>query len=332
MTSSTGTRTIWLALMVLTTIVGLFAASQLPFLGLLVLSFAGLPALMIILAWGGTWFLLYSALTLSLSGIIGSVSLASLLVPMVFIPAIALSAAIRKKYSALGAIALALAATTIFSTGMWALSSDFDLGSRAMMPVEERFETQIAAFDELFEQIQKKGGDTANIEIFREGLYEVFDFLVLLVPITSFFVWHLITLAVFYSGAVRLAPKFGISLAQLPPFATWRFHWSLIWLFIVGWALHYGLAGIEQIPAQNLFRILGANLIAMSKIIYYIAGLSLLFFMFDKYRAGPFVRLGLSFLALVFTQAIVWFGIIDVWANFRAPAPVAISSDEDDKY
>ena len=75
---------------------------------------------------------------------------------------------------------------------------------------------------------------------------------------------------------------------------------------------------------------IGANCFAISSILFYIAGLSLMFFMFDKYKIGLFAKFTLSFLALVFTQFIVLFGIIDVWADFRKPKSVRLSSGSDD--
>ncbi len=69
---------------------------------------------------------------------------------------------------------------------------------------------------------------------------------------------------------------------------------------------------------------------AISRIIYFIAGLSLLFFMFEKYRMGSLARVGLSCLALFLNQAVVWLGIIDIWTDFRTPKPALFASDDSD--
>jgi hypothetical protein len=144
------------------------------------------------------------------------------------------------------------------------------------------------------------------------------------------FVWHLISLAVLYSGAYRLAPGFNYSLQPLQPFAQWRFNWNLIWLFIAGWALFYGINWAEAVPGNETLRAIGANCMAISRIIYFIAGLSLLFFMFEKYRMGSLARVGLSCLALFLNQAVVWLGIIDIWADFRTPKPALFASEDSD--
>lgn len=319
-----------MAIMVAITLFGLFAAIQLPFLGALVLSVAGLPAFLILLAWGGSWFLAYSALTVTLTGAFGTNSLLALLLPMVFVPAVSLAIALQRKFTPFQAIAAALAFATVFSTATWMLSSSFNAGSQAVMPVEERFVAQVAAFEKVFEELHEKGTDTANLDLFRSNLYEIFDFFVLIIPTTILFLWHLVTIGIFYLGAMKLAGRFSIKLEPLPPFAKWRFDWNLIWLFIVGWMFYYLFGNNQQLAVSDTFMVIGANLLAISRIIYYIAGLSLLFYMFEKYNAGPIIKIGLSCLALVFTQAIIWFGIIDVWADFRAPKPAIISSDDSD--
>lgn len=329
MIRSIGSRTLTLAVMVFLTIAGLFVATQMPFLGAIMLSFAGLPAFLIILAWGGVWFLLYSAITIVLTGLVGNVSMAALLIPMLFVPAAVLSGTIKFGCSPLKAVGLTLLVVTLFSTASWGLATGMD--SKELLPIEKQFSDQIAVIDQHLEKLQENGEATPqSIEAIRESVRETFDFLILLVPVTFLFVWHLISLTVFYAGAYKLAPKLGYYLKAFPAFSTWRFDWKIIWLFIAGWLLFFMAPGIEGIPASDTLKVIGANCLAISKILYFIAGLSLMFFMFDKYKVGPLAKVGLSCLALVLTQAIVWLGIIDVWADFRTPKPALFSSDDSD--
>jgi uncharacterized protein YybS (DUF2232 family) len=188
---------------------------------------------------------------------------------------------------------------------------------------------QFAVLEQQLNKIEKEKLESLeNVDIARKNLKVWFDYTMLLIPITLIFVWHLVSTGVIYYGAQRFASSLGFQIKSLPPFASWRFDWNLIWLFIVGFALFNGLGAIETLPYKDSVRMLGANCLAISKILYFIAGLSLLFFMFDKYKIGSLSRVGLSCLALVLTQAVVWFGIIDIWADFRTPRPALFSTDD----
>lgn len=320
--------------MVIITMAGFVAATQMPLIGALVLSVAALPAFLVILAWGGLWFLLYSALTMTLTSLVATPSAAIMLMPLILMPAAFLYGAVKVGLAPLRAMCLALLSATLFSTGMWAVTNQVS-SSDGLLPVREQFASQIAVVEKQLDKIQEKGQESQeSVELIRENIREVFDYTVLLIPATFLFVWHLLTLGIFYVGAVRLAPRFGFQIATMPPFTDWRFDWYLIWLFLGGWLLFYVVGADETMPMYGFARTVGANCLAVSSIMYYIAGLSLIFFMFEKYKLGPFARVGLSCMALVFTQAVVWFGIIDVWADFRTPKPALFqaSDDSDDDF
>ncbi|MDD3146475.1 MAG: DUF2232 domain-containing protein [Candidatus Riflebacteria bacterium] len=330
MSNPTAIRTLGLAVMVIITMAGLVAATQLPLIGALMLSVAAIPAFVIILAWGGLWFLLYSALTLTLTSLIATPSTALMLVPLILMPAAFLYGSVKIGLAPLGAMCLALLSATLFSTGMWAMTNGISSESQELLPVREQFAQQIAVIEKQFDQLQEKGQESQEaIETARENLREVFDYTLLLIPATFLFVWHTLTLGIFYAGALKLAPRFGYQISTMPPFTAWRFNWNLIWLYVAGWMLYYVVGSNESLPMHELARTTGANCLAISSIFYYVAGLSLVFFMFEKYKIGSFARVGLSCLALVFTHAVVWFGIIDVWADFRTPKPALFQSSDD---
>ena len=328
MSNPTAIRTLGLAVMVIITMAGLFAATQLPLIGALMLSVAAIPAFVIILAWGGLWFLLYSALTMTLAGLIATPGTALVLLPLIIMPAAFLHGSVKAGCSPLQALCLALLSATLFSTGTWVVANGFS--EQGFLPIREQYAKQIAVIEQQLDKVQEKGQQSQEaIDMARENLREVFDYTLLLIPATFLFVWHLLTLGIFYAGAVRLAPRLGFQITRLPPFTEWRFDWNLIWLFVAGWAFHYGVGNNDSLPMHELARTAGANCLAISSILYYIAGLSLVFFMFDKYKLGTVARMGLTCLALVFTQAVVWFGIIDVWADFRTPKPALFKSSDD---
>lgn len=207
MSNPTAIRTLGLAVMVIITMAGFVAATQMPLIGALVLSVAALPAFLVILAWGGLWFLLYSALTMTLTSLVATPSAAIMLMPLILMPAAFLYGAVKVGLAPLRAMCLALLSATLFSTGMWAVTNQVS-SSDGLLPVREQFANQIAVVEKQLDKIQEKGQESQeSVELIRENIREVFDYTVLLIPATFLFVWHLLTLGIFYAGAVRLAPR-----------------------------------------------------------------------------------------------------------------------------
>ena len=185
--------------------------------------------------------------------------------------------------------------------------------------IKEHLAQQVQLVEKQLDEIEAKNPDSYEaVHAARKNVLDLYEFSQLLVPATFLFVWHVLTLSVFYMGAYKLSAKLDYKLSEFPAFTEWQFDWRIIWFYMTGLLLYHFLSGLEQISVPWLIRALGANLLAISSMIYYIAGLSVLFFMFDKYKAGMFTRFLMSLLALIFTQAIVWFGIIDVWADFES--------------
>lgn len=332
MTQLTGIRFLGMAIMAVFAMMGLLSFVQVPAAGALMISIAVLPSLVIILACGGLWFLLYSALAVTIAGIISTPSTALMLIPLIFIPAALLSAAVRFGLSPLRAIGLTLMSATLFSTGLWTVTNGIDKDSNVLQPFKLYLEEQVVLVEKFLDKVQEKGPESQeNIELFRENFKTMIEHVMMLIPTTFLFVWHMVTLGIFYAGALQFAPRLGYEIPQFPPFNQWRFDWNLIWLYIAGWLMFYLIGTAESVPAYDVARAVGANCLTISSILYFVAGLSIMFFMFDKYQIGSLTRVGLSCLALVFTQAVVWLGIIDVWADFRTPKPALFaSSDETD--
>ena len=328
MIKSLGFKTMGLGLLVILTLAGFFVAGQVPVLGAIM---AGIPAFLVVLAWGGVWFTLYGAITLTLTSLLGNSSLAILMVPMIMLPSAVLSGSIKFKLPPLRALGFSILGATVLSTILWGASMQITQDEKNVFAFRKQFKQQVLAVEKQLDKLEKEGVESAErIGLVKENLRQAVDFMIMLIPVTFIFIWHLISLTIFYYSALKLAPKFGFELPALPEFSNWKLDWNLIWFYIVGWFLFYGINGIEALPAKESLRMIGANCLAIGKTLYFIGGLSLLFFMFEKYKIGPLTKVGLSCLALVLTQAIVWLGIIDIWADFRTPKPALLSEDSND--
>jgi len=316
------------------TLAGFFLAGQLPVFAALLLAVAGLPALLVVLAWGGSWFVLYGALTLGFTSLFGGFWSALLLIPMVFFPAGLLSWSIKAGFPPMKALAISLVAASLFSLTFWSISPVFGDGGARLWAMKSHLQKVGGMIDNQIREARKADATasaSSNLDLLQDQIRAWFDFMILLVPTTLIFSWHLISLAIFYLGALVLSPRFGFSLSPLPKFSTWRFDWNLIWLFLGGWLLYFGSEIFEPIGLREAAKIVGANCLAISNILYFILGFSLLFFFFDVYQITPPNRIGLSVIAVLFSKLLVWLGIIDIWLEFRAPKKQSKNKDESDE-
>lgn len=204
-------------------------------------------------------------------------------------------------------------------------------GTGAAAPVAASSETSGIPASEAVVTGSADSSETAEAtEMVMRQFREWMEFVALLVPVTFLFGWHLLSLAIMYIGTAMTAPKYGLAVQPLPAFSSWRFDWRLVWFFLAGWLLYNGAENIMQLELRHLVQVIGANCLAISKILYFIAGLSLLFYFFEKHEISTPNRFGLSILALLMTQLLIWAGIADVWLDFRAPPPKKVNRDDDE--
>ncbi len=367
MKQNLGQRPAGTALMAAFTLVTLFASLYTPIFGTLLLALAGLPAVFVSLAWGSVWFGVYAGLTIAGSTAYGGIATGILLVPMLLVPAGLLASAIDRGFPALRSIGLALAGSMLFSFCLWSIAPVFGEAGTRLWQLRSVFEHQADLIEAQIRKMntqaagtEKKavpGGETspasataasapastaaamtvtaaAETEEATEAVMRQFrewmGFVALLVPVTFLFGWHLLSLIIMYLGIVTLAPNHGLRVQPLPAFSTWRFDWQLIWVFLAGWLLYHGAENLASDELRHLARVIGANCLAISKLLYLIIGVSLLFYVFEKNEISTPNRVGLSVLALLMTQLLIWAGIADVWLDFRAPPPSKANQDGDE--
>ena len=172
--------------------------------------------------------------------------------------------------------------------------------------------------------------DPASVAMILEQFRGWINYLALLVPMTFLFLWHIASMGVFFWGARRFGDRFGILLDPLPAFSTWKADWNLIWVFLGGWLLFNGAGWFAPLGLENLMRMIGANCLTISKVLYSVLGFSLLFYYFGVYQVSSPNRVGLSIIATFFYQVPIWLGIADIWFDFRAPKAPETKKDAAD--
>ncbi len=260
--------------------------------------------------------------------------MALMLAALIIMPAAFLYLAVKMGLTPLNAVCLALLSATACSTGTWTIINGPNASKEMFKPFEEEFKKQLTVVEEQIKAQNKEGVDPQEIiDVLKENFDSIVEMSRPLVPSALYFMWHLVSLLALYSLSAWLAPKIGFKMEPLPPFKDWCFDWNLIWLYIAGWVMYLLLGNMEDLPGSGIIRILGANCFMMSSFLYFIAGFSLLFFMYDKYKIGLFSRVGLSLIALIFAQFLVWLGVIDVWAQLRTrKLTPQVTDDSDDDY
>ncbi len=325
-------RTVATGAMVLWTMACLMVAGRIPLLGALIMAFAGMPALLIVLAWGGAWFLLYGSITLTLTFFWGGLISSLMLIPMMFVPAMLLAATIRKGFGPMQAIGRAIVLACAFSTALWVISPLLGTFGGDLWSLGDQFRAQGKVLETQIRALNKgKEVDGVKMDLFIGQMKDWIEFIALLTPITFLFVWHLISMGVFYLGAMHFSPSFGYAISALPKFSTWNFNWNIVWAMFGGWFLFYGAGYFEPVGLTWAAKVLGANFLAISKILFFIAGFSLLFHFFDTYGINGPLRVGFSLFAVIFNQLVVWLGIADIWLDFRAPPPKKAKEPENDE-
>lgn len=254
-------------------------------------------------------------------------------IALIIMPIIFLYIAVKMKLTPLNAVCLALLTSTAFSSGCWALINDHESQERSIKLFKEEFQKQLVIVEEQMKAQHKEVEYSENLQILKENFDEAIEKSFILLPSTVMFLWHLVSLGVLYALASWVGPKLGYKIEPFPAFKDWVFDWNLVWLYIFGWATYFLIGSIKDIPGVKIIQALGANCFIISSILYLIIGFSLLFFMYDKYKIGTVTRVGLSLIALIFSQFMVWLGLIDVWAEFRlrkTTPKVSDYSDDDD--
>ena len=103
-----------------------------------------------------------------------------------------------------------------------------------------------------------------------------------------------------------------------PAFKMWQFPWYFAWGYIVGLigTFFSGYLGAYK-ETGMLF---GMNFLAVFNMLFLVQGIEIIYFFMDKFKIRTYLR-ALSFgLLLVVAPAlplVIWFGLLDVWFNFR---------------
>lgn len=314
-----GKQTVLTILAAFLSSVAVAAACYMPEAGVFLLVLAGLPALLLMMALGINWFLLYGLLLVASATVVESLGSGLLLVPLLLLPAALLSFSVKRGASPFRAIGITVLTASMVSSLLWVVAPSFGPEGRDLWSISDQVRNRGEMMRaKLIKAHQEQQSDAANIRVIIDEFDSWVEFMILLVPVTFIFCWHLASILFFYAIAAMSAERMNFRLEPLPSLSTWQLNWNLIWVFFAGWLLYYGADQLTIPTLVDLTRRIGANCLAISKMLYFISGFSILYFYLETYKVRPINKVGISVLAFMLSQLMVWLGIIDVWADFRA--------------
>lgn len=181
--------------------------------------------------------------------------------------------------------------------------------------IEAQIEVLHKSFDESFELYESMGVDSARIADAKSQVDPTLELLLLLMPTLIMLTALVNTLAVWFTSR-WIFPKLQMKLPQFPPFADWKFPPIFLYLAAFGgvgiyWGFTRGWTGLYEIS-------LNVTLIAM--FIGLLQGLSLMSFLFNRYKVSKFVRRTLYILLILnmfLLQLVAITGLIDTLFDYR---------------
>ena len=181
--------------------------------------------------------------------------------------------------------------------------------------IEMQLDVLRESFSESFQMYESMGVDKERIAATQEQVEPMLEFLALLIP-TLITISALVTATAIWLAAHWIFPKLQIKIPTLPPFAQWKFPAAFFYTALIGglglyWGLTRGWTNIQEISI---------NLLIISGLIGFVQGLSLMSFIFDRYKISKLVRrfiYVILILNMLLVQLVAITGLIDMLFDYR---------------
>ncbi len=297
-------------LVAITVIMGLVAV-YVPLFGMLVEFFCAVPLAILTVRQGADKGLIALVVTFILLTILISPLPAVRLALSFGICGVALGWSVRKNFGAVRIFITTLivaSAAQILSLGILMAMLDVNF-------IETQIEMVRESFNESFAMYESMGVEQTRIADAKKQVEPALQTLALLMPTLVLLTSLTNTLAVWFTSK-WIFPKLQMKLPLFPSFAEWKFPAVFLYLAAFGalgiyWGVTRGWTMIEEISL---------NILIISTAVGAIQGLSLLSFIFDRYKVSKFLRRVIYVLILVnmlFLQLVAITGLIDMLLDYR---------------
>ncbi len=183
--------------------------------------------------------------------------------------------------------------------------------------VEQQIQAVKRDLSQLRKEYVKRGISRAQIEAQSKVIKDSLEILPKILPaaVVLFSVWiafvSVALTGVFLRGA-------GESALAFPAFKVWQFPWYFAWGYIIGLIGSF-FSGYLQ-PYGEICRLIGTNFLVVFNLLFLVQGMAIAYFFMDKLKIRNYLRALMFGLLLVIPLAsllVVWFGLLDVWFDFR---------------
>lgn len=297
-------------LVAITVILGLVTI-YVPLIGMLVEFFCAVPLAVLTARQGAGKGLTALVVTFILLSMLISPVLAVRLVLSCCACGVALGWCVRKNFDAVRIFFMTLvvaSAAQVVTLGLLIAVMDVDL-------IETQIEVVRESFNESFKLYEEMGVAPAQIDEAKGQVEPALELLTFLMP-TLLMMTALINATAAYITAQWIFPKLQMKMPKLPPFAQWKLPSLFFYTAIIGGlGLYWGFTrGWTEIYEISL------NLLIVSMIIGLVQGLSLLSFIFDRYKFSKFARRLLYVIAILnmfLLQIVAITGLLDMLFDYR---------------
>lgn len=297
-------------LVAITVIMGLVAV-YVPLIGMIVEFFCAVPLAILTARQGAGKGLTALVVTFLLLAMLISPLLAARMVLSFGICGVVLGWGVHKNFGAVKIfLSMLIVASAAQILSLWLLLMIMDVNF-----IETQIEMLRESFNESFAMYESMGVEKAQINAAKAQVEPALQTLMFLMP-TLLMLGALINSVAVWFTAKWIFPKLQMKLPPFPPFNAWKFPalffytgtiggLSLYWGYTRGWVEIYETA---------------LNLTVVSMIIGLIQGLSLLSFIFDRYKISKFARrifYVLLLLNMFFVQLVAITGLMDMMFDYR---------------
>lgn len=297
-------------LVAITVIMGLVTV-YVPLIGMLVEFFCAVPLAVLTTRQGAGKGLTALVVTFMLLSILISPLLAARIALSFGICGVALGWCIRKNF---GAVKIFLI-TLIVASAAQVVSLTLLLAIMDVNFIEMQIDMVRESFDESFKLYESMGVEQARIAEAKSRVEPMLQMMMFLMPTLIMLSALINTLAVWFTSK-WIFPKLQMKLPTFPLFAEWKFPSLFMYLAIVSWlGLYWGFTR----GWTNIYEI-ALNLTIVSMLIGLVQGLSLLSYIFDRYKISKLVRrllYVLIFFNMLFIQLVAITGLVDMLFDYR---------------
>ena len=181
--------------------------------------------------------------------------------------------------------------------------------------IETQIELVRESFNESFAMYESMGVDKAQINDAKGQVEPALQTLALLMPTLIMLTAIINSVAVWFTSK-WIFPKLQMKIPSLPPFAEWKFPAPFFYTAVIGglgmyWSFTRGWTQIQEVSL---------NLTVISMLVGLIQGMSLLSFIFDRYKLSKLMRrifYVLLVLNMFLLQLVAVTGLVDMLFDYR---------------